>query len=63
MSRSGEHMQHEKIMQDILALMQEARAMMKDVPEQRQEQLKLLQRIDAGIEKLTVLLQNQPPIE
>ena len=61
-SRSSEHVQHEKLMQDILALMQEARTLMEDVPNQRQEQLVILQRIDAGIQQLTNLLQDTPPI-
>ena len=60
--RADEHLKHEKVMQDILALMTEAKDLMQDVPQLREEQLVLLKRIDDGIQRLSVLLENQPPI-
>ena len=37
----------------MLELMQEAKTMMEIVPSQREEQLKLLKKIDIGIQQLT----------
>ena len=61
--RADEHLKHERIMQDILILMTEAKNLMQDVPQLRQEQLILLRRIDEGIQKLSVLLDDMPPVE
>ena len=61
--RADEHLHHEEVMQEVLGLMKEAKAMMEGVPQQRQEQLILLQHIDTGIQQLTNLLQQQPPTE
>jgi len=57
--RANEHQKHEEVMLEVLTLMREAKTLMQDVPQLREEQLVLLKRIDDGIQQVTVLLQNR----